>query len=210
MSVLSDIPARARAVLDFWFGELDAQGMPARAKMRRWFESDSAFDDEIRTRFGEDLARARDLNDWRSSPAGTLALVIVADQFSRNVHRGTPDAFALDDFALALTTDAVDSGADRALQPIERVFLYMPMEHAEDLEVQERSVRCSQALAREVPATLSAQFEYFAEYAQQHREVIARFGRFPHRNSILGRLNTAAEAAYLKSGVPGWGQQAQP
>lgn len=204
----SDIPGEARAILDFWFGELDERGLPTDARMQRWFDSDPAFDDEIRGRFGHTLEQARELTGWRSTAAGTLSLVILADQFSRNIHRGTARAFALDDLALALATDALDTGLHRELRPIERVFLYMPLEHAEDPAIQDRSVQCFHDLAGEVPASTRELFEDFAGHAEGHREVIARFGRFPHRNAALGRRNTPEEAMHLESGQA-WGQQAR-
>lgn len=208
MVTAAQTPAAARAVLDFWFGALDRQGMPSSATMRRWFKSDPAFDDEIRRRFGRDLQRIGQCREWRATAAGTLALVIVADQFSRNVYRGTARAFARDPFARELSLHAVDSGLERELRPIERMFLYLPLEHAEDRALQDRSVACFRRLADEVPAALRGRFEEFVRFAEGHREVIARFGRFPHRNAVLGRASTAAEAAWLESGGPAWGQPA--
>lgn len=200
-------PNEARAVLDFWFGELDGQGMPSRAMMARWFDRDDRLDTEIRDRFAAELGQAERLNHWRSTPHGTLALVILVDQFARNIHRGSPQAFARDPLALSIAHEAIDAGTDCGLRPIERVFLYMPLEHAEDPESQERSAACFHALADEVPLELREQFRHFAAFADSHREVIQRFGRFPHRNEVLGRESTSAEIEYLSNGAPDWGQR---
>lgn len=207
MNASSDSPVDAVAVLDFWFGSLDEQGMPSAGHMRRWFEADETLDEEIRARFTADLERARHLHAWRATARGTLALVILVDQFSRNIHRGSADAFARDDLALELTAAAIDAGFDRELRPIERLFLYMPLEHAENRDMQARSVACFHALTEEVPAPLQERFRYFASFADNHRDVIERFGRFPHRNALLGRTSTAAEIEYLEQGAPSWGQR---
>jgi len=206
MNTASSPPDEARAVLDFWFGPLDRNGLPSEAAMRRWFDSDDGFDAEIRARFGAVLARARELHGWRATPRGALAMVILTDQFPRNVYRGTARAFACDDLALSVAVAAIDAGMDRELLPIERVFLYMPLEHAEDPDVQQRSVACFHALAEEVPVPLRERFRDFASFADSHRTVIARFGRFPHRNAVLGRPSTAEEIEYLREHAPAWGQ----
>lgn len=201
-----ETPERARAILDFWFGELDGDGMPAPEVMRRWFEPDESFDAGVRVRFGPDLERFDRLACWESTPAGALARVILGDQLARNVHRGTAAAFARDADARAVARRAIEAGHELALRPIERVFLYMPLEHAEDIAQQEESVRRFRALADEVPAHLRATFASFVEHAENHRDVIARFGRFPHRNTVLARASTAAERAYLAAGGARWGQ----
>lgn len=206
MGETGTLPAEAQAVLEFWFGPLDERGLPSPERTKRWFESDPGLDAEIRRCFGDMLERAGQLDGWRSSARGTLALVILLDQFSRNIHRGDARAFERDALARSITMDAVDRGLDHELLPIERVFLYMPLEHAEDPEAQERSVRCFHALAEEVPEGLAARFRYFASFADSHRDVIARFGRFPHRNAVLGRASTTEETEYLADGAPTWGQ----
>lgn len=204
----ADMSGRADAILDFWFGKLDGDGMPAADVMRRWFESDSAFDDAVRTRFGADLERIDALSGLAADPRGALALVLLTDQFPRNIHRGTPQAFAFDERARGVTRRVIEAGHESALRPIERVFLYMPLEHAEDLALQDESVCRFRALAEEVPGHLRETFASFAWHAENHREVIARFGRFPHRNAVLGRESTAAERAYLAGGGENWGQAA--
>ena len=169
---------------------------------------DPAFDAELRARF-EPLVReaaAGALDAWAVSPRGRLALILLLDQLPRNLFRGEPRAFATDAQALAWTLSGMDAGLDRALPPIERTFFYMPMEHAEDLAVQERGVAAFQALAREAPPALRAALEGSAAYAVLHRDLIARFGRFPHRNSVLARAATADEERYLAEGGARFGQ----
>jgi uncharacterized protein (DUF924 family) len=183
-------------VLDFWFG---APGSPDDGQPRRaWFVKKDAFDAAIRTRFGAviDAALAGGLRDWDAAgPQGTLARILVLDQFTRNAHRGTPAAFAGDALALAAARDLVAQGADRTLPPLQRSFVYMPFEHAEDAAMQEKAVELFTALAAEHPAP---NVEDSLDYARRHQAVIARFGRFPHRNVILGRASTPEEAEFLR------------
>ena len=195
----ADYPAldpAARAVLDFWFGE---PGTPAfGVASPRWFKRDKAFDAQIRARFGETLAAARrgECDDWLRTPLGALALVIVLDQFSRNLYRGSAQAFAGDARALEAARRLVASGAHAGLPTAEhRVFAYMPFEHAESLDAQRESVRLFEALARETKQT--GQGSYL-DYARRHAAVIERFGRFPHRNEALARASTDEERAFLQ------------
>lgn len=181
----------ARAVLDFWFG---APGAPPHGSTRpEWFRKDPAFDAAIRERFGAVVAEALagGLGHWCVDAHGALARVIVLDQFTRNIHRDTAQAFAGDERALATAELALARGLDRALDPRERWFLYMPFEHAENVPAQERSLALFEALAAETgdPGPL--------EWARKHADVILRFGRYPHRNEILGRASTAEETAFL-------------
>lgn len=183
----------AQDVLDFWFG---APGSADYGKQRAaWFRKDERFDGEIRERFGDTIARAVSggLRDWDAEgPQGLLARLIVLDQFTRNARRGTPGAFEGDALALAAARKLVDSGAHRELLPVQRQFAYLPFEHAEDARAQEQAVELFTALANEHEGFADA-----LDYAHRHRGVIARFGRFPHRNPILGRANTPEEAEYL-------------
>ena len=169
------------AVLAYWF---DPRTKP------KWFNGGAAFDAEVRDRLGPLFERAAEgeLDGWAVETAGLLALVILFDQVPRNIHRGTPRAFATDPRALALARLAVDQAKDRGLSDDERLFLYLPFEHAETLADQDRSVALFRALGD--PSYL--------DYAIRHRDVIARFGRFPHRNTVLGRASTAAELAFLE------------
>jgi uncharacterized protein (DUF924 family) len=178
-------------ILDFWFG---TRGSPERGGERAlWFRKDTTVDDAIRAQFGAavTIALAGGYGEWCASAEGALARVLLLDQFTRNIHRDTPAAFAGDARALATAEDAVARGLDRALEPHGRWFLYMPFEHAEDRAAQERSLALFGALATETG--LAAPLEW----ARKHAEVIARFGRYPHRNAILGRVSTPEELAFL-------------
>lgn len=186
-------------VLSFWFGDLSS-GAVTPEVAKRWFEKDPAFDEAARAAFEPDAHAAMQgqRDEWASSPRGTLALVILLDQLTRNIYRDTPKAFAGDARALALSREAVARGDDRALSPVERIFLYMPHMHSEDLEVQERSVELFEALARELEGPLREMADSSADFARRHRDIIARFHRFPHRNAILGRPSTDEELAFLE------------
>jgi len=156
-----------------------------------WFQKDAAFDATC-ARFADarDQAKAGVLDHWAATPPGTLALLILLDQLSRNLHRGSAEAFAGDPKALGLARAAVSRGDDRALAPFERMFLYLPFEHAEDLAAQNESVRLFESIREPVGADT-------VNYAYRHRDVIRRFGRFPHRNAALGRTNAPEEEEYL-------------
>lgn len=186
----------ARAVLEFWFG---APGTPAFGRSsERWFKRDDAFDALILERFGATLEAARrgECDAWQHTPLGALALVIVLDQFSRNTCRGRAEAFAADARALDVARRLVASGAHRDLPSAEhRAFAYLPFEHAESLDAQAESVRLFEALACE---TGQAGKGSYVEYARRHAAVIERFGRFPHRNAVLGRASTDEEHAFLR------------
>jgi uncharacterized protein (DUF924 family) len=181
----------AASILTFWFGPQDARS--DRTARDVWFRKDVAFDAEIRARFGDAtaVALAGGYGEWCATAEGALARVLLLDQFTRNIHRETPAAFAGDARALATAQYAIDRGFDRALDRFGRWFLYLPFEHAEDRGMQERSLALFGALARETG--LAAPLEW----AQKHAEVIARFGRYPHRNVILGRVSTPEELAFL-------------
>lgn len=167
-------------VLGFWFDEIDH---------KLWWAKDPAFDEALRARFGGLLTRAAqgELADWRATPRGRLAEVIVLDQFSRNVHRDTPRAFAQDPMALALAQEAVAAGAHRDLSADERTFLLMPFMHSESRRVHEVAER----LFRELAPEGNYRFEL------RHKAIIDRFGRYPHRNTILGRESTSEEKEFL-------------
>ena len=185
--------AQAQAVLDFWFLPPDNPGYgQSRAE---WFRKDEAFDARIAERFGAliDDALAGGLRAWEATPHGALARLIVLDQLTRNVHRGTPRAFAGDAQALALAQSLTEQSLDQQLPPMLRAFAYLPFEHAEDLAMQARAVELFQLLSQAQPG-----FDGMLDYAQRHQEVIARFGRFPHRNAILGRPSTPEEVEFLR------------
>jgi uncharacterized protein (DUF924 family) len=172
-------------VLDFWFNQPPAN----------WFRKNAAFDADVRSRFGAtiDVALEGGLRDWDEEGArGVLARILVLDQFTRNAWRETPTSFAGDALALAAAVGLVDSGADMTLSPVQRSFAYMPFEHAEDAAMQARAVALFGKLAAEHEG-----FGDMLDFAHRHSKVIARFGRFPHRNAILGRSSTPDEAAFL-------------
>lgn len=199
---------RAAAILDFWFGPLDSAGLPGKEYQRRWFTADEALDAEIRARFEPDLRNAASgrLQRWQQEPRSALALAILCDQFSRNMYRGTPRAFLFDERARAVSEHALAQGFDEQLWPIERVFLFMPLEHAEDAGLQAESVRRFSALVEQVPPEQRELFQEFLAHAEAHRRVIERFGRFPHRNAVLDRESTAEERMFLEEGATAWGQ----
>jgi uncharacterized protein (DUF924 family) len=178
-------------VIDFWFG---APGSKEREAPRAlWFDRDDAFDAQCRERFGAawEAASRGELDHWAATAEGAAALVVLLDQIPRNVFRNDPRTFATDERALAVARDAIDRGLDRELPPLQRWFLYMPHMHAEDLAAQDRGVELFEALQQALPIDV-------ATYARRHRDAIARFGRFPHRNAVLGRESTADELVYLK------------
>lgn len=188
-------------VLRFWFGPEGPEGPVPEDVRQRWWSGDPRFDEQIRTRFGHDLEQAGrgDLDGWASTARGRLALVIMLDQFTRNAFRLTPRAFAWDPKAQALTDEGLRLGHDRELPPLGRVFLYMPLEHAEDLASQERCVAAFERLHEEAPEDLKEACALYLDFARRHRDVIQRFGRFPHRNRVLGRPTTPEEAEFLKT-----------
>jgi uncharacterized protein (DUF924 family)/predicted GNAT family acetyltransferase len=187
------VASEAREVLDFWFGP---PGSPLHGTQRpEWFRKDEAFDASIRGRFGALLERGLrgELAAWADTAQGALAQVIVLDQFTRNAWRGTPRAFAGDDRALAAAQAMVTARQDAALPPEQRAFVYLPFEHAESLALQEDALRHFRSLAAEAPDMAES-----LDYAERHHAIVQRFGRFPHRNAILGRASTAEEIAFLE------------
>ncbi len=168
-------------VLTFWF---------ASETKPKWFAPDAEFDAQLRSRFGDWLAAAKngELDRWAETAKGALALIVLLDQFSRNIHRGTPDAFAADAKALALAKTVLKNGLDGQFTDEERQFLYLPFMHSETLSDQEEGVALYERLGQ----------ANALDYMRQHRDIIARFGHFPHRNAILGRSSTAEEIEFLK------------
>jgi uncharacterized protein (DUF924 family) len=190
----STTPASPEAVLEFWFGPPDDPGhqLPRPA----WFRKDPAFDLQVRERFGATIeaALAGRLKAWATEPLPALAQVIVLDQFTRNAFRDTARAFAGDERALAAARAMVDSGEDRGLSGVQRQFVYMPFEHAEDLAAQEQALQLFSRLGEDEPALAD-----LLRWARAHHDIVARFGRFPHRNALLGRVSTPEEEAFLKT-----------
>ncbi len=183
---------QANEVLEFWFGKPDDADY---GKYRKeWFTKNPEFDREVRSRFLQTYqqAAAGELDDWKNSPQGCLALIILLDQFPRNMFRGQPQAFATDPQALAYAKYAVERGFDKELLPIQRQFIYMPFEHSENLADQHQCIELVSTL-KDYPECVSN-----IDYAHRHFKIIERFGRFPHRNKILGRETTLEEAEFLK------------
>ena len=187
-------------LLELWFGSLDDDAATARQKADLWWGKDPETDEQLASLYGHLVSAAEGgvLDHWTGSPRGRLALILLLDQLPRAIHRDTPRAFAGDPKALRVARQGLASNADRLLRPVERVFFYMPFEHSEDLEDQEKSVRLFSELSGSVRDAWRATFEGFLDYAVRHRDIIARFGRFPHRNEILGRESTAEELEFLK------------
>ncbi|WDD94755.1 DUF924 domain-containing protein [Burkholderia sp. FERM BP-3421] len=184
---------RAREVLDFWFGAPHEAAFGAARKI--WFDGGPALDATLRERFGAllDAAREGACDAWSDTPLGALALIVLLDQFSRNIHRGTPRAFAADAAALARARALVERGHDRLLpNPHQRAFAYLPFEHDETAASQREAVRLCEQIRHEAGCA------GYHDFALKHADVIARFGRFPHRNAILGRPSSDAEQAFLR------------
>jgi len=196
----------ARTVREFWFGKHPPAPEPLAKRMQIWFAEEGDvrrhLDDAIRQRF-EPLtqqALAGELASWADGPRRRLSLILLLDQFPRNLYRGTARSFAGDEQALQLSLTGMQSVADAALNPVERIFFYMPLQHSETREVQEESIAAYRRLLLEAPEALKDVFKNCLDYAERHRAVVERFGRFPHRNRILGRASTPEEIAYLQEG----------
>jgi uncharacterized protein (DUF924 family) len=182
-------------VHDFWFGELNTEGLSSAEFHSLWFTKNAATDERISREFGElvEQAAAGKFDDWSVSDRGLLALIVLLDQFSRNIYRNSGRAFAADSRALELAQRAIANDRHLGLPTIHKVFLYLPLEHCEDLPTQDKCVALFDALVQ----SAGPEVEGFAQYAVAHRDVIAQFGRFPHRNAILDRPSTPDEREYL-------------
>ncbi len=200
---------RISELLDYWFGKtpMDASALPERQNF--WFAADAERDRAMAKRFTGLVrdAEAGRLDSWARSARGRLALILLHDQFRRNIFRGTPDAFARDGRARYLMRDGFARQMDLKLSPIERCFFFRPLQHSESLHDQETAVDRYRQLEQEVSDNFRPAFSGFTRLAKSHRDVIARFGRFPHRNSILGRLSTAEEQAWLGASPPDFKQR---
>jgi uncharacterized protein (DUF924 family) len=201
--------SEAEEVLSYWFPEdlADADMEALRRHGKRWMAGGPEVDREITERFGELLERARsgELDHWADTPRGRLALIIVLDQFSRNVYAGTPLAYAQDPTALQLAQSGIEEGMERDLALMERLFFTLPLGQAEGPDHLERAdwmVRQAEEMVELAPPHLRWMYEHSLSQAKAHREVIARFGRHPHRNEVLGRTSTPEELEYLRKQVP--------
>jgi uncharacterized protein (DUF924 family) len=201
---------QANDVLEFWFGREPLEGSSLAERLAFWFGGDGAQavrDELIRSNLEPMLERAArgELAAWAASPRRRLALIILFDQVPRNAYRGTAAAFAFDREALALAVEGLQLAADAALHPVERVFFYLPLEHAESMEAQDAAGVAFGRLVRESPPELRDFCGHCAGYARKHRDVIEKFGRFPHRNQALGRDSTAAELEWLAANEGAFG-----
>jgi uncharacterized protein (DUF924 family) len=200
--------ARINAILGFWFKEQALTAPQIDRRMDVWFGENEDFDLECKKEFEKDveMACAGQLGHWGQEPRGRLALILLIDQFRRNIYRNTADAFSFDSLALKLCVEGARDKKDRGLTPIQQAFFYMPLQHAESLKVQDKAVVIFNRLVEAVSPTYRETFETMATFAELHRDIIAQFGRFPHRNELLGRANTPEEDEYLAGDAPDFGQ----
>jgi len=191
-----------QALRDFWFGELSEDGYCREPRHTLWFGGGAAVDDEVRARFGDavDHALAGGFADWEGEAQGELALVLLLDQLPRNVFRGSAQAFAGDARARRVVAAALSAGRDLQLAPVERAFFYLPLEHSEQLPDLERCVRLFEGLLASAPASRRSEVAANLDYARRHRDTIARFGRYPYRNAVLGRVSSAEERLWMENG----------
>jgi uncharacterized protein (DUF924 family) len=199
---------RIDKILSFWFKERELSAPQIDRRMDTWFGEDPVFDHEIRKEFADDVDNACKgrLDHWADDPRGRLALILLIDQFRRNIYRNTAQAFSMDRLALKLCVEGAMEKKDKGLTPIQKVFFYMPLQHAESAKVQAKSVELFTRLAESVSPTFQETFLTIAQFAELHRDIIDQFGRFPHRNKLLGRDNTPEEDEYLAGDAPDFGQ----
>lgn len=201
--------AIAKNVLDYWFGKArPISADESKLRMKTWFSSDADIDYDIERRFGKLVSTARKgaFNSWENNPEECLALILLLDQFPRNLHRGQASAFSSDEKALELTKALLQRGELSSLGYSEQAFALMPFQHAENLGDQNLGIEAYSELALNSPSEWENTLTGYLNFAKQHQEIIAEFGRFPYRNNILGRENTEAEQAYLSNGGKSFGQ----
>jgi uncharacterized protein (DUF924 family) len=191
--------ANYRAILDFWFGTLEDISHFPKDKMRMWFGKNPDFDLHLKKLFETTLQEASKglCNTWKQTPEGKLALIILYDQFARSIYRGSEKMYAFDRLAMELAIELVDKGEDKKMHPAMRIFAYLPFEHSEDLPYQILSVELFKKLTAEAPDSYKDILKDCEDYAIQHYDIIEKFGRFPHRNAILGRTSTQEEKEFL-------------
>lgn len=207
-TITDDDQIRIDEVLTFWFREKELSAPQIDGRMDLWFGDDQVFDQQIVNDFADDVERASDaeLDHWAHEPRGRLALILLLDQFRRNIHRNTPEAFAKDKVALKLCVEGAAEKMEKSLSPIQRVFFYMPLQHAESRKVQQKSCEIYRHLCDSVSPTHKETFETIAQFAELHADIVEQYGRFPHRNKLLKRANTPEEDEYLAGDVPSFGQ----
>jgi uncharacterized protein (DUF924 family) len=194
-------------ILDFWFADAESSAEALDRRTDVWYGGGKSFDESC-GQFRDDVERALrgELDAWAATPSGRLALILLLDQFPRNLFRNSPRAFEGDAKAQALIVEGRGNGMDKELSIVQRLFFYMPLEHAEDRNLQAQSIEAFEQLVREAPPEQRNWAADLLPYARQHRDIIARFGRFPHRNALLGRELTPEERAYLAADAPNFGQ----
>ena len=208
-ATITDIDqARIDAIISFWFQEKELTAPQIDGRMDVWFGEDAVFDQQIQSDFSVDVEEASEgkLDHWAHTPRGRLALILLLDQFRRNIYRGTAEAYAEDKKALKLCVEGAMEKKDKGLSPIQRAFFYMPLQHAESRKVQAKSVAIFSRLTDAVSPTYVETFMTIAQFAELHRDIVEQFGRFPHRNVVLNRANTPEEEEYLASDGPSFGQ----
>lgn len=207
-TITDDDQVRIEEILAFWFKEQELSAPQIDRRMDIWFGEDEVFDLECKKEFaGEvELASEGKLDHWAHQPRGRLALILLLDQFRRNIYRNTAEAFAKDKAALKLCVEGARDKKDQGLSPIQKAFFYMPLQHSESLKVQEKGVQIFRRLAEAVSPTHRETFETMVTFAELHHDIIEQFGRFPHRNKLLGRDNTPEEEQYLSGDSPDFGQ----
>ncbi len=196
------VDSLAEKIHAFWFGEIGENGLCDAEKSSAWFEKDDCFDRLMEREFGNFLSSVHSgaLDGMDQTPRGALSLIVLTDQFPRNIHRGRPESFAFDSFALAVCRKGIGKGFDSLLAPPERVFFYLPLMHSESFAIQKISVKTFTSLAedfREIPEVFKT-LNYSVDFARRHFDIIEQFGRYPHRNKILGRESTPEEIEFLK------------
>jgi uncharacterized protein (DUF924 family) len=207
-TITDDDQLQIDAIIAFWFREQALSAPQIDHRMDIWFGGDPAFDQEIHQEFAADVeqASAGNLDHWAHDPRGRLALILLLDQFRRNIYRNSAKAYERDKVALKLCVEGAMAKKDQGLTSIQRAFFYMPLQHTESRKVQAKSVELYTKLAEAVSPTYHETFLTIAQFAELHRDIVEQFGRFPHRNQLLGRENTPEEDEYLAGDAPDFGQ----
>ncbi len=207
-TITDDDQIRIEDILSFWFMERALTAPQIDGRMDTWFGEDPTFDEQIAKEFVDDIEKASDgkLDHWAHEPRGRLALILLLDQFRRNIFRNTPEAFEKDAAALKLCVEGAMEKKDKGLAPIQKAFFYMPLQHSESRKVQSKSREVYQRLTEAVSPTYKETFETIAQFADLHADIVERFGRFPHRNELLNRENSPEEEEYLAGDSTSFGQ----
>lgn len=203
-TITDDDQLRIDAIISFWFKEQELSAPQIDRRMDVWFGEDPVFDHEVKKEFSDDVEKASEgkLDHWAHKPHGRLALILLLDQFRRNIHRNSIESFAKDKAALKLCVEGAMEKKDKGLTTIQRVFFYMPLQRSESRKVQKKSIEIYNRLAEAVSATHLETFQTIAQFAELHADIIEQFGRFPHRNALLGRPNTPEEDEFLAADSP--------